>query len=87
MQTLEAAGCGACVIVPRGSGVADLFEHGINGYFPEEDNFSEAVKYTRAVFSDLNKAEEMGKKAWELAENYTWPNYTKNLEQIIKKYT
>ena len=86
MQTLEAAACGACIIVPAGSGVADLFEHGVHGYFPKEKDLAELTRCVNLVFSDLNKAEIMGKRAWEKAKEYNWPNYAKNLEGIIKKW-
>ncbi len=86
MQTLEAAACGCCIIIPKGSGVTDLFKHGVHGYFPRKDNFSELVRYTKIVLSDLKKAEEMGKNAWKVARNYTWDGYAKRLDQIIKEY-
>jgi len=86
MQTLEAAACGACIIVPVGSGVADLFEHGVHGYFPKEKDLAELTRYVNLVFSDLNKAEEMGKRAREKAKEYNWPNYSEHLEAVIKKY-
>jgi len=86
MQTLEAAGCGACIIVPAGSGVADLFEHGVHGYFPRENNLSELTRYVNIVFSDLSKAEKMGRLALEAAREYSWPNYARHLEAIISKY-
>lgn len=85
MQTLEAAACGACIIVPAGSGVADSFEHGVHGYFPKEKDIAELSRYVNIVFSDLNKSEEMGRRAWERAKEYNWPNYSQHLEAIIKK--
>lgn len=86
MQTLEAAACGCCIIIPVGSGVTDLFEHGVHGYFPPKNNFSELAKYVKMAFCDLNKSEEMGRRAWQIAKNYTWFGYTKRLDKIIKEY-
>lgn len=86
MQTLEAAACGCSIIIPKGSGVTDLFEHGVHGYFPQKQNFEELLQYTRMVFSDLKKAETMGCKARDVAINYTWNGYVRQLEKIIKKY-
>jgi len=86
MQTLEAAGCGCCIIIPAGSGSADLFQHGVEGYFPQKGNFNELLGYVKIIFSDLGKSEMMGRKAWEAARNYTWLNYAKNLDGIIRKY-
>lgn len=86
MQTLEAAACGCCIIIPKGSGVTDLFKHGIHGFFPEKDDFQSLVNYVKIVFSDLKKAEEMGKKAWETAKNNTWIHHVERLDEIINKY-
>jgi len=86
MQTLEAAACGCCIIIPRGSGVTDLFVHGVHGYFPEKEKFSDLLKYVKLSFSDIDKSERMGKKAWEIARNYTWVGYAKRLKEIIGRY-
>lgn len=87
MQTLEAAGCGCCIVIPGGSGVTDLFEHGSHGYFPEKNDFNELIKYVKIIFSDIKKAEEMGRRAWGVARNYTWSGYAKRLEEIIRRHT
>ena len=72
MQSLEAAACGCPIIIPRGSGVTELFEHGKHGYFPEKNNISEIIKYTNMIFDDPNKTEQMGYEAWIRSKNYTW---------------
>ena len=86
MQTLEAAACGCCIIIPKGSGVTDLFQHGVHGYFPDKKDFSELLKYVNTVFSNLGQSEKMGKNAWETARKYTWSEYTKRLDQIIRRH-
>lgn len=86
MQSLEAAACGCPIIIPAGSGVTDLFQHEIHGYFSKKGNIEEIIKYTRLIFCDLKKAQDMGKKAWGVAKNYTWDNYVMTLDSIIKKY-
>ncbi len=86
MQTLEAAACGCPIIIPKGSGVADLFEHGVHGYFPEIGNLHEIINYINIIFIDSKKTEEMSKKAWERAKNYTWDGYAKRLIEIVGRY-
>jgi glycosyltransferase involved in cell wall biosynthesis len=86
MQTLEAAACACPVIIPRGSGVADLFEHGVHGYFPESGNLDEMVRYTERIFTDTEKTKEMGIKAWERAKAYDWEHHAQTLYAICKKY-
>ncbi len=86
MQTLEAAACGCPIIIPKGSGVTDLFEHGVHGYFPETGSRQELIYYVDKMLDDPVKAGEMGRSAWEVAKNYTWFNYARRLEKIILKY-
>lgn len=87
MQTLEAAACGACVIIPKGSGSADLFQDGVQGYFPESGDFSGIIASVKIIFSDSSKAEMMGRQAWEVAKKYTWANYASELAKIISNYS
>ncbi|MBL7197350.1 MAG: glycosyltransferase family 4 protein, partial [Candidatus Omnitrophica bacterium] len=86
MQSLEAAGCGCPIIIPRGSGVTDLFEHGKHGYFPEKNNITQVIKYTNMIFDDSKKTEQMSYEAWNIAKKYTWRYYAQTLEGIVKKY-
>jgi glycosyltransferase involved in cell wall biosynthesis len=58
----------------------------VHGYFPEKNSLSELVKYVNLVFKDLNLSEQMGRRAWDIAKDYTWINYSKRLDNIIKKY-
>lgn len=86
MQSLEAAACGCPIIIPAGSGVTDLFQHGVHGYFPEKNNLKDLIKYTQFIFKDVNRAEEMGYRAWQVAKRNTWKEHALRLEEIIKKY-
>ena len=87
MQSLEAAACGCPIIIPRGSGVTELFEHGRHGYFPEKNNVSEIIKYTNMIFDNPNKAEQMSLNVWNAAKKNTWQHYANQLESIVKKYS
>ncbi len=86
MQTLEAAACGCPIIIPAGSGVTDLFQHGVHGYFPRKDNLRDLIKYTQLIFKNIDKAEKMGYKAWQVAKQHTWKEHVLRLEEIIKSY-
>ncbi len=86
MQSLEAAACGCSIIIPEGSGVTDLFQHAVHAHFPAKNNLDELIKYTRFVFDDISKAEEMGYRAWGVARQNTWKEYAFRLDEIIKKY-
>ena len=81
MQSLEAAACGCPIIIPKGSGVTDLFEHEIHGYFPDGD----LTEYIRRVISNPKKASKKGRKAYKIAKRNDWEAYAKNLVKIIKE--
>jgi len=86
MQTLEAAGCGCPVVIPAGSGVADLFQDGVSGFFPSPGDFDNMVKSINKIFSDPALAKDMGRAAWDIAKKYTWINYAETLRGICEKY-
>lgn len=84
--TLESAACGCCVIIPKNSGVSELFIHGVHGYFSRELTPNVFAMYILQLFSDITKAEKMGRNAYEKAKQYTWSRYAKDISRVIKKY-
>ncbi|MBN1162306.1 glycosyltransferase family 4 protein [Patescibacteria group bacterium] len=83
MPVLEAAACGTVSIVPKGSGVCSVFEHGVDAFYSEERNTEEIVSYIKSMIDDMDKAKEMGLKAYNrVKESYTWEAHTK---KILKK--
>lgn len=82
MTALEAAAHGCPFIIPEGSGVTEIFVHGVHGFFPREEDEDAYVAYTNR-FGDERVAREMGRLAWEVAKEYSWENHAKKLEQII----
>jgi len=84
MMCLEAASFGCPFIVPRGSGVTELFEHGVQGFFPEEGDIDSYVKYIDILLEDERFAYDMGYKAWQVAKKYTWMEHAKKLVNIIE---
>ncbi|MDI6758805.1 MAG: glycosyltransferase family 4 protein [Candidatus Omnitrophota bacterium] len=85
MQSLEAAACGCPIIIPAGSGVTDLFRHGVHGFFPPKGDIKALTEYVRIIFENPRKSEEMGKAAWEIAKLNTWGHYVKTLDEIIRR--
>ena len=86
MQSLEAAACGCPIIIPAGSGVTELFEHGKSGLFPENPTIDEFVKHLDFLFANMDKAAQMGREAWLAARNYTWEKHAERLLEIAEKY-
>jgi len=84
MMALEAAGHGCPIIIPWGSGVTELLQHGVHGLFPEEGKMSEFVASAETLIADESLAWSMGKEAWDIARQYSWENHAKNLLQAIE---
>jgi glycosyltransferase involved in cell wall biosynthesis len=85
MIALEAASHGCPFIIPKRSGVTDLFTHGIHGFFPTEGDIDEYANYVQALISDKLLAWKMGHDAWEVSKKYTWKDHTIRLEKIITR--
>lgn len=86
MQTLEAAACGCPGIIPKGSGVADLFEHGISGFHPASGDIEAMAGYINDIFNDPKRAEKMSLAAWEVAKQYTWANHVLTIKKMTERY-
>ena len=86
MPTLEAAACGCPIIVPENSGVTELFQHGVHGYFPKRGDVDEYAEYVDRIISNPAQAKEMSYEAWQTAKKHSWKEHASKLEEIIMKY-
>lgn len=93
MQCLEAAGCGCPFVIPRGSGVTELFEHGVHGFFPNtspldrfKGDMTEYAAYVERILRDPALGEAMGREAWKIARQYTWERHALQLHEILAKH-
>lgn len=85
MFVLEAAAGGCGSILPRGSGVNDLLEHGRSGYFPPEGDIDEYVRCLDQIVADERLAYSIGREARRVAERNTWRSHTEKLLSFIKQ--
>lgn len=83
MSALEAAACGCPMVIPRGSGVAELFEEGKEGFFPQEGDAEAFAGYVEKLLDDESLALEMGKKAWLRAKDLNWQAHAQKLQEIL----
>jgi glycosyltransferase involved in cell wall biosynthesis len=80
---LEATAHGCPIVFPKGSGVTELFTHGVHGYFPEENNAEEYAEYLAKLISDEGLAWKMGYEAWKIAKKYTWKSHAQELLRAL----
>lgn len=83
MIGLEAAAKGAPVIIPKQSGVTELFVHGIHGFFPEEGDADEYAEYISRLAFNERLAWKMGYEAWKISKQYTWEKHAEKLLEVI----
>lgn len=86
MIALEAAGHGAPIIIPKGSGVTDLFQSGVQGFFPNEGDLHGFSSFLSRLLCDERLAYRMGYRGWETAQNYTWGDHAKTLASAIEDF-
>ena len=86
MQSLEAAACGCPILIPENSGVTDLFEHGVHGYFPKRGDVDKYIEYIERIIRNPAQAKEMSYEAWQTAKSHTWKEHALKLEEITMKY-
>ncbi|MDD5553088.1 MAG: glycosyltransferase family 4 protein [Candidatus Omnitrophica bacterium] len=68
----EAMACGLPVISSNAAGAAyDLIVPCENGYIFEKSNFEQLSNYLKDIFSDEQKSIAMGKKSFEIVQNYS----------------
>lgn len=83
LATLEAAACGLPLIVSENSGVNDAIVNGREGYIIPIQS-SDAIEEAVMRFVDNpNDIKRMGKNARNMALQYTWDNYYRNVEKIL----
>lgn len=87
MVGLEAAAHGCPFMIPKGSGVTDLFTHGVHGFFPEEGNVEEYAECLDKLVSNKRLAWKIGSMAWEISKKYTWEKHAWKLAEVIEAHS
>jgi len=86
LSALEAASYGLPIIIPKKSGITELFIDGKHGYFPKSALTDEFIKFTKILLNNKIKAEQMGLSALNLVKkNYTTQIHSKHLASLIHK--
>ncbi len=83
MMALEAAGCGCPFIMPKGSGVTELFIDSKHGYFIPEGDLNTFVSKLNLLINDQKKSAEMGEEAYKMAKNYSWNEHARRINKIL----
>lgn len=87
MMALEAAGCGCPFIIPKGSGVTELFSDKEHGFFPDEGDLKVFVEKANLLLNSKGTSALMGEKAYNRAINYSWQAHAEKISKLIKEVT
>lgn len=83
MGGLEASAYGCPIIIPKGSGVTQIFIDGKSGIFPKEGDKEGYLKALKRVYNDENLAVSLGKNAWKIAKEKSWNNHAQFLINFV----
>lgn len=86
LSALEAASYGLPIILPRESGVAELFQNGKHGFLPKNNDKKAFLGHVDYLNANKNIARQMGKNAALVARIYTWQKHSKTLVIYINKF-
>jgi len=85
MGALELAAHGCPMIIPRGSGVGEIFKDGVHGLFPEKENYGEFKAAVQKLLGDERFAYGLGVAAWERAKEFSWDSHAENLLKLLQE--
>lgn len=86
LSALEAASYGLPIILPKESGVSELFQNGKHGFFPKNNDKKAFLEHVDFLKANKNIARQMGKNAAKVTRIYTWQKHTKILAIYINKF-
>ena len=83
---LEMAALGLPIIIPEGSGLAELFQEGKHGFFPPSGNFKAFFEKIMYLYNHPKVARNIGNAAAWIAKKYTWKFHSKCVIKLVTEY-
>ncbi len=83
---LEMAAYGLPIIIPKGSGLTELFVEKKHGFFPDPFDYQTFLDHINYLYNHPKLARSMGLKAANVAKNYSWRFHATTILEIINKY-
>lgn len=85
MVSLEMARFGVPIIIPKGSGVTEIFQDGVHGCFPN-NNEKSLILAVKNLINNPRLRNKMGKNAQNTALRYTWKIHAERIARLIKNH-
>lgn len=83
LSAIEAASCGLPLLVSENTGMNDLIQDGVNGFLVPIQSVKALTDKINYFIDHPEQVAIMGKKARRMAEQYTWDNYSDQIEKVI----
>ncbi len=84
MMALEAAACGCPFLIPKGSGVTELFINKEHGFFLNEGDLEAFIEKTNQALSNQKASALMGEKAYNCATAYSWESHACKIKKAVE---
>jgi glycosyltransferase involved in cell wall biosynthesis len=84
MIVLEAMACGTPVIVSENTGAKEAVSQG-GGFIIPVDDLEALKEKIRYFYDNRTELETYGRKAHQIAQQYTWANYYKRVKEVIEE--
>ena len=84
LSALEAASFGLPIIIPKKSGITELFRDKEHGFFPSIASVDQFLKPTKLLLENLNLASQMGAKAARLVAKKYIPTLESPFHNLYK---
>lgn len=84
LALLEAAASGLPLLTTKVNGTEELIEHGVNGFFVEQDG-SDIAEKVEALISDAGLQKIMGVNARQSAEGYSWDTVARRTIEVYEQ--
>lgn len=85
LATHEAAACGLPLLATRVSGIEDLLENGVNGWFVHADG-EDIAHRLEALASDPSLRRAMGAAAREASQRYSWDAVAREYSDLYRGF-
>ena len=84
MQSLEVSACGCPSVVPAGSGVCELFEHGVSGYHPEAGDIEAMADCCDKLLESDEHWRDVSHNCFVAARKHDWAAHAERIVEIAK---
>jgi glycosyltransferase involved in cell wall biosynthesis len=85
ITNLEAAASGTPVVASNSPGIRESVKHGVTGYLVPHGDIAAMAAYMQQLGNDRARVEQLGVRARQFAEGFTWDNAARETESHLRE--